>query len=399
MKETSQHTRAYQFWYDLGVTRSYPQVAHKFHVSTTSIKKWAKAHGWIERARLQDIQNTKTELEKIANQKIKQEKDLISVKDAYRKDIDNTLKIIKDTILSAVNKDTKKLNVKAETPSDINALATAYEKLAKLDILLSEDEIPKVENTTKFQLIVPNKNRKNKPGGGRRTKLTPELQDELLKNIRSDMTINRACLLCGITAPTLFYWKRNGEAEIERIAQEVNKAKKAAIEQGILSKIDSIAIEEFIDNKINELKPNIYFYFLVEIQKANAEAEAKNLAAIHRARDGGEYVSEMHLIKNSHGKVTGHKEMKKYIRPTWTAAAWILERKHPELYSQRIKTDGRIEHDHAHKHEHNVSIPESADRVAGVLSILLRSGFITRGLIEHNRRESADHKIIDAKTD
>ena len=345
MKETEAHKRAFKFWYDLGVTRSYPQVASKLSVSVTSIKKWAKAHGWVERARLQDLEHTKNELKELSNQKIKQdkEKESLSVKDAYRKDIDNTLKIIKATILSAINKDTKKLNVKAETPGDINALATAYEKLAKLDILLSEDDVPEVENAIQLQTDIPVLKEKPKYPIGRRPKLTTELQERLLKDIRNNMTIKRACLRNRITTQTLFNWKRAGEVERDRIVQGVEKAKKIAIKDGTLNPSDLLAIEDFVIDTINKLKPNLYFTFLIEAQKADADAEAKNLEAIRLARDGGEYVSETHLIKNSKGIVTGRKEIKKYMQPAWTSAAWLLERKYPDLYGKHVKYDGILD--------------------------------------------------------
>ena len=78
-------------------------------------------------------------------------------------------------------------------------------------------------------------------------------------------------------------------------------------------------------------------------KRAEADAEKRNLEAIERARDGGEYVSEVHVVKNSHGKVTGKKEIKKYIQPSWAPAAWLLERKFPDLYGKHVKYDGILD--------------------------------------------------------
>jgi len=49
MKETLRHREAFEYYYVLGNDRSYPQVASKFTVSLTSVKKWAKEFNWQQR--------------------------------------------------------------------------------------------------------------------------------------------------------------------------------------------------------------------------------------------------------------------------------------------------------------------------------------------------------------
>lgn len=344
MKENEAHKKAYQFWYDLGVTRSYPQVARKFHVSTTSIKKWAKAHGWAERARLQEIANTNNELKRQAALKRKQDPSdpslTVMPKDTYRKDIESTLKIIKATILSAIDPVTKRLKISTETPADINALANAYEKLAKLDLTMSENDVAETKNMVMANQGV--KISRSRRYAGRKTKLTPEVQEKLIEAVRKNMTITRACLLCRITPRTYCTWKSTGEDERDRIVREVSKAERMAVESGELNPLDLLAMEEFIEKKLDSLNPNKFFYFFIEIKKAEAEAELENIAAIERARDGGEYVSEVHFEKNAKGKIIGSREVKKYLQPQWTAAAWMLERKHPDLYGRHVKYDGTL---------------------------------------------------------
>ena len=48
MKEQPRHIKAFEYYVSLD-KRSYPQVAEKFTVSHTSVKKWAKAFNWQER--------------------------------------------------------------------------------------------------------------------------------------------------------------------------------------------------------------------------------------------------------------------------------------------------------------------------------------------------------------
>ena len=347
MEETSRHIKAFDFFYNDGITRSYPQVARYFDVSTTSVKKWAKQFGWQQRAKDRVLEVAAKEAEQIAKReeekRLKAEQDALSPKEAYRKDIENTLKIIKATILSAVDSKTKTLNIKAETPADINALTSAYEKLAKLDILLSEDEAPKVENALNVQITMPVKRKSNQSFLASNSKLTQERQDRIVDDIRSNMTIARACARNMITPQTLFNWKKAGEIEHDRIMQEVDKAKRAAIREGVLKASDVLAVEDFIINKINELNPNPYFIFLMKAKKAEADAEKRNIEAIELARDGGEYVSEVRLVKDRKGKVTGQKEIKKYMQPSWTPAAWLLERKYPDLYGKHVKYDGILD--------------------------------------------------------
>lgn len=347
MDETSRHIKAFDFFYNDGITRSYPQVARYFDVSTTSVKKWAKQFGWQQRAKDKVLEVAAKEAEHVAKieeeKRLKAEQDSLSPKEAYRKDIENTLKIIKATILSAVDPKTKTLNIKAETPADINALTSAYEKLTKLDILLSEDDTPKVENALNVQITMPAKKKNGQPPMHFNSKLTQERQDRIIDDIRSNMTIARACARSMITPQTLWAWKRAGEAEYDRIMIEVDKAKRAAIREGSLIASDALAVEDFIINKINELKPNQYFLFLMRVKEAEADAEKRNLEAIELARDGGEYVSEVHLVKDRKGTVTGRKEIKKYMQPLWTPAAWLLERKHPDLYGKHVKYDGILD--------------------------------------------------------
>lgn len=184
----------------------------------------------------------------------------------------------------------------------------------------------------------------NHLNAGRKSKLTPRIQQMLIKAVSSnDMSIRRACMLCGITDPTFFNWKRAGETEKERIADEIQKSKDTAITTGMLDPLNPLAVEDFVEKELKKIKPNKFFNFFVGIKRAEAEAELANLEAIHSARDGREYTTEIHVLRDKDGNVTGEKEVKKHQVPQWTAAAWLLERKHPDLYGRRLTHDGNLD--------------------------------------------------------
>ena len=138
MIEKEKHILAFERYFALGDERTYSKLAKVLPVSVTAIKTWANSFGWKERAHLRDLNNTK-ELKK------QSDKTVVATKADYRRDIKNSLLIIKKTILSAVDPQTKKLNITTKTPSDINALSAAYERLCKLDLLLVGEATDRTE--------------------------------------------------------------------------------------------------------------------------------------------------------------------------------------------------------------------------------------------------------------
>ncbi len=105
---------------------------------------------------------------------------------------------------------------------------------------------------------------------GRPTKLVPERVERLLEAIRVGNYINTAVVYAGITEATFYRWLEIGEAN----------------------------------------KEGKYREFLESVKKAEADAEARQVALISKAAN-----------------------------ETWQAAAWLLERKHPARWGQRNKTE------------------------------------------------------------
>lgn len=65
---------------------------------------------------------------------------------------------------------------------------------------------------------------------GRPTKLTAEIQDEIIKAIKAGNYIETACALVGISKETLYYWLRRGaEAKRNNIYKQFSDAVKKAM--------------------------------------------------------------------------------------------------------------------------------------------------------------------------
>lgn len=109
---------------------------------------------------------------------------------------------------------------------------------------------------------------------GRKSKLTPELQERICNYIENGYTIEQACALSGIGESTYYDWKKRGK-----------KSKRG----------------KFSD-------------FLEAVKKAEKIAESKYLAIITKAAVG---------------------DPLKGVKGDWKAAAWYLERRNPKQFARR----------------------------------------------------------------
>lgn len=132
-----------------------------------------------------------------------------------------------------------------------------------------------------------NGNGKPKHPGGRPTKLTPALQDEIIKAIRAGNYMETAAAYQGVDKTTLYEWLRRGKAASRGIYAEFSHA----------------------------------------IEKALAVAEIRDVMNIDNAAKGGVIIAKRTIRKESpNGQVTETTE-ESYAPPQWTASAWRLERK------------------------------------------------------------------------
>ncbi len=128
-----------------------------------------------------------------------------------------------------------------------------------------------------------------KGAGGRPTKLTPELKDKIVSYIRVGNYIETAVQACGIAKRTFYHWLDRANKEIQRLEDNP----KARLRQS----------EE------------IYVDFLNAIEKAQAEAEAKDVMLLAQ-----------------------------FAKTDSNVVRWRLERKHPQRWGNRQQFDARVEH-------------------------------------------------------
>lgn len=121
---------------------------------------------------------------------------------------------------------------------------------------------------------------------GRQTLLTPALQERIVGAIRSGAYNETAAAYANIAEKTFYNWLTRGREDAE-----------AGIEP----------------------EDSIHLQFLQAIEKAQADAEIENLLVVRGAAIG----------KPSKEGVPGEAQ-------DWKAAAWYLERKHPDRYGRRI---------------------------------------------------------------
>lgn len=114
---------------------------------------------------------------------------------------------------------------------------------------------------------------------GRPTKLTPELQAEMVNIIRVGNYVETACAYVGLNKSTFYDWLKRGARELDRIKQNP----KARIRK----------------------EEEIFVEFSNAIKKAEAEAEARDVLIIGKAAE-----------------------------TQWQAAAWRLERRLPKKWGR-----------------------------------------------------------------
>ena len=137
MKETLRHLSAYEFYYNSGNKLSYSKVAKEFSVSETSIKKWAKAHSWKERAQLRDDEVAKRVEEKTTQSVVNIKAEMLN----KASQIENIL----TAALKTAIKPLKAGNLVVTTPSDLNVLTLSWERINKMRLLLLGEATDRTE--------------------------------------------------------------------------------------------------------------------------------------------------------------------------------------------------------------------------------------------------------------
>lgn len=84
MTETYRHMEAFEYYYSLGLDRSYAKVANHFNVSVQSVERWGKSFKWRDRVTARDLD---------AGQKLRErnETTILDEKEQYRRIIKASL--------------------------------------------------------------------------------------------------------------------------------------------------------------------------------------------------------------------------------------------------------------------------------------------------------------------
>lgn len=118
---------------------------------------------------------------------------------------------------------------------------------------------------------------------GRPTKLTTETQERIVSALRAGNYQDTAAQYAGITRQTFYSWLERGRIERERISAGEKPRK----------------------------TETIYLDFVDAVETARADAEARTVALVMKAANEG----------------------------TWQAAAWFLERSHPQRWGRLNRTE------------------------------------------------------------
>jgi len=133
----------------------------------------------------------------------------------------------------------------------------------------------------------------------RSTKLTSGIQTAITQAVSVGVPYLQAAVLAGIGESTAKQWRQRGDGTHGRPSTPV------------------------------------YVAFVADLKKAEAQDEARRIARIEQAAQGGMVVYEKTVTYPDGRTVT---EVKR-TAPEWTADAWHLERAHPERWARKDRYD------------------------------------------------------------
>jgi hypothetical protein len=135
---------------------------------------------------------------------------------------------------------------------------------------------------------------------GRRTKLTPTVQETIVQTLNDGSYFEVACQAAGISVTTGKEWLQRGRGEHP-----------------------------------TRPKTNAFAAFAAAVEKAQAQEEAQTIARIKQAGRGGVLIYEKTTTSRNGQVVTE----RRYSEPQWTADAWRMERKHAPRWAKRERYD------------------------------------------------------------
>jgi hypothetical protein len=190
------------------------------------------------------------------------------------------------------------------------------------------------------------------PRLGQPTKLTPERARLLIDRLSNGVPIAQTCSTSGISVQTHYNWLERGTAEKARLAENP----RARPLQG----------------------ERIYVDYLERVEKAKDQAFVRMVAIVQSAATGGREIDTQVITeRDAAGKITSERRITRVAPPIWQAAAWWLERRHPEQFARTYKAEhtgkdgGPIQSIGMTPDEHKAFLAENMSRVSHLADVML----------------------------
>ena len=147
---------------------------------------------------------------------------------------------------------------------------------------------------------------------GKRPECTPQMRKAICDNIICGLTNHDSAVLAGVSEGSFYAWLKRGEVETARLAMHPHSRPR---------KYEARYVE-----------------FLKAVEKAKSQRKSLLLSRIQKAAKGGEQFTETKRTFKA-GELTEEVITVKQMLPEWTAAAWLLERIHPQEFARRQRVD------------------------------------------------------------
>lgn len=170
-------------------------------------------------------------------------------------------------------------------------------------------------------------------GGGPDDAIT----DKVTRLIRLGAYVETAVAHAGLAKSSHYEWMKRGsrererrralEAELEREREEDrNRKRKLRTEERARRK------QRTEDDARLRAREDRYVIYADSVERALAEAEMADVAVLAQAAKGGAVIARTTRTR-ADGSVVSTERLSE---PQWTAAAWRLERKHPDRWGRRV---------------------------------------------------------------
>jgi hypothetical protein len=137
------------------------------------------------------------------------------------------------------------------------------------------------------------------PRTGRATKLTPHVQESIVRAVTAGVPLVQAAQLVGIGQSTVLQWLQRGAGRCRRSSQAH------------------------------------YVAFVEAITRAKAIDEARRLARLEQAGRGGAVIHEK-ITQYGDGRIVTERT---YAPPEWRCDTWYLEHAFPDRWGRRVQAD------------------------------------------------------------